>query len=67
VTSLGLSLLSPSLAWAKPLTKADIVGKKICWGGNDYKSFSSGGKVYSSIAGDVFSPGTSLTRVRRHG
>jgi hypothetical protein len=52
VTSLTLSLLSPSHALAKPLTKADIEeGKKICWG-NDWKQFSPGGKVTNNVAGE---------------
>ncbi len=50
-TGLSLSLLLSSHALAKPLTKADIEGKKICWG-KDYKSFSPGGKVYNNVAGD---------------
>jgi hypothetical protein len=51
VTTLSLSLLSPSHALAKPLTKADIEGKKICWG-SDYKSFSPNGKVYNNTVGE---------------
>ncbi len=51
VTGLSLSLFLPSLALAKPLTKADIEGKKVCWG-KDYKIFSSGGKVSNNVAGD---------------
>jgi hypothetical protein len=52
LTTFSLSLFSPSNALAKPLTKADIEGKKICWGSSDYKVFSPGGKVYNSIVGD---------------
>ncbi len=51
LTTLSLSLFLPSHGLAKPLTKADIEGKKICWG-NDYKSFSPGGKVYNNVAGE---------------
>ncbi len=50
-TGFSLSLFLPSYAMAKPLTKADVEGKKICWG-NDYKSFSAGGKVYNNVVGD---------------
>jgi hypothetical protein len=50
VTSLGLSLLSPSHALAK--TKADIEGKKICWEGGVYQLFNPGGKVYNNSVGD---------------
>jgi hypothetical protein len=49
VTGLGLSLFLPSLALA--LTKADIEGKKICWG-KDWKSFGPGGKVTNNVAGE---------------
>ena len=49
--TLSLSLFFPTLALAKPLTKADIEGKKICWG-NDWKSFSPGGKVTNNVAGE---------------
>ena len=49
-TLLGLSLLLPSIVLAKPLTKADIEGKKICFGSIS-NSFSSGGKVINTIAG----------------
>jgi hypothetical protein len=47
--SLGLPLLSPSLVGAA--TKADLEGKKICWGGNNWTTFSPGGKATSSVAG----------------
>jgi hypothetical protein len=51
-------LLSPPHAMAKPLTKADIEGKSICWGGSSpgggspRNSFYPGGKVTNSVAGD---------------
>ena len=40
-----------STALAKPLTKADIEGKKICWG-DDFKIFYPGGKVYNNKVGE---------------
>ena len=39
-------------ASAKTLTKADIEGKTVCFGGNVTNVFSAGGKVYNNIAGD---------------
>jgi hypothetical protein len=50
--ALGCSLILslPSLATAA--TKADIEGKKACWGGNDWKLFHPGGKVTSSVVGE---------------
>jgi hypothetical protein len=51
LTTLTLSLFLPSLALAKPLTKADIEGKKICFG-NVRHSFSPGGKVTNNVAGE---------------
>ncbi len=50
--ALGLSLFLPSLALAKPLTKADIEGKNICWGKSPRNSFNTGGKVTNSVAGE---------------
>jgi hypothetical protein len=47
---LALSLLLPSSMLAKPLTRADIEGKKICFGSIS-NSFSSGGIVTNTIAG----------------
>jgi hypothetical protein len=52
LTTLGLCLCFPSLASAKPLTKADIEGKNICWGNNPRNSFKTGGKVTNSVAGE---------------
>jgi hypothetical protein len=49
-TILGLLFLLPSIALAKPLTKADIEGKKICFGSIS-NSFSSGGIVTNTVAG----------------
>jgi hypothetical protein len=43
-TGLSVSLFFPSLALAKSLSKADIEGKKICFG-NVSNSFSRGGRV----------------------
>jgi hypothetical protein len=40
----------PSNVLAKPLTKADIEGKKMCWG-DDFKIFYPGGKVYNHKVG----------------
>jgi hypothetical protein len=51
MTSLTLSLFLPSYASAKTLTKADIEGKKICWG-TTQDVFSPGGKVRNNVAGD---------------
>ena len=45
VTGLSLSLFLPSLALA--LTKADIEGKKICWG-KDWKSFTEADRLYAA-------------------
>src|SRR5271167_3187903 len=55
--SLGLAALSlfivlPSYAMSKPLTKADIEGKKICWPDDDFKIFYPGGKVYNPKVGE---------------
>jgi hypothetical protein len=47
---LALSLVLPSIALAKPLTKADIEGKKICFGSIS-NSFNSGGIVTNTMAG----------------
>jgi hypothetical protein len=46
----GLSFFLPSITLGKPLTKADIEGKKICFGSIS-NSFSSGGKVTNTVAG----------------
>ena len=51
VMGLCLSLICPSQASAKPLTKSDVEGRKICWG-KDWKQFSSGGKVTNNVAGE---------------
>ena len=49
--AVGLLVLLSSIATAKPLSKTDIEGKKICWGQN-YATFSAGGKASSNVAGD---------------
>ena len=54
--SLGLAALSLAIALplnvlAKPLTKADIEGKKMCWG-DDFKILYPGGKVYNNKVGE---------------
>jgi hypothetical protein len=46
----GLSFFLPSITLGKPLTKADVEGKKICFGSIS-NSFSSGGKVTNTVAG----------------
>jgi hypothetical protein len=48
VVAFGCSL---ALVWAKPLTRADIEGKKICWG-TTTNLFKPGGKVYNNVAGE---------------
>jgi hypothetical protein len=53
---LGLAALSfvivlPSSATAKPLSRADIEGKKMCWG-DDFKIFYPSGKVYNNKVGE---------------
>ncbi len=50
VTSLSFSALASSHALAQPLTKANIEGKKICFG-KLWNSFSPGGKVTNNVAG----------------
>jgi hypothetical protein len=50
--SLSLLLFPLSHTSAKPLTKADIEGKKICWPDADFKIFYPGGKVYNPKVGE---------------
>ena len=52
VLAVSLWLVLPSPALAKPLTKADVEGKKICWPGDDFKIFYPGGKVYNPKVGE---------------
>jgi hypothetical protein len=52
LAALSVLIFLPSHAMAKPLTRADIEGKKICWPDGDFKIFSPGGKVYNPKVGD---------------
>jgi hypothetical protein len=51
LAALGLAVVLPLSVLAKPLTKADIEGKKMCWG-DDFKIFYPGGKVYNNKVGE---------------
>jgi hypothetical protein len=47
----GASVFSHA-AIAKPVTSADLSGKKICWNNGDVETYSAGGKYNSARAGD---------------
>jgi hypothetical protein len=51
LAALSVVIALPSSALAKPLTRADIEGKKMCWG-DDFKIFYPGGKVYNNKVGE---------------
>ena len=50
--AIGLSLAFVCSAMAKPVTAADLSGKKICWGNGDTMTFSPGGKFSSTQYGE---------------
>lgn len=52
VSSIGFSLMLLSPLTTAAATKADIEGKKVCWGPGDWKTFHPDGKVTSPIAGE---------------
>jgi hypothetical protein len=50
--SLGFSFLLLSPAIARPVTSADLSGKKICWNNGDVETYYAGGKFSSNGGGD---------------
>jgi hypothetical protein len=50
--TVGFSLLLLSPAIARPVTSADLSGKKICWNTGDVENYYAGGKYSSPSWGD---------------
>jgi len=50
--SLGFSFLLLSPAIARPVTSADLSGKKICWNDGDVQTYYAGGKYSSTGEGN---------------
>jgi len=47
-TALGVAVALPFPALAKPVTAADLSGKRICWNDGDKQTYSPGGEFAST-------------------
>jgi len=54
LVSLAVSFVSPSPEWARPMVKADLDGKSVCWPDGTVEKYTADGKWTSSAEG----PGT---------
>ena len=51
-TGAGFSVLLLSTAIARPVTTADLLGKKICWANGNTVTYLPGGKQISTMGGE---------------